>query len=117
MVNKCKQRDNLLNCYFSHLEYMQNKRLNTLDPVKKIILDLVFLNTKNGIFCTVSEYVNNRKIASLATMHKHIHELIAEDYLQIAFLNGKRNKTVLLSDKGIAYITELGRAIEASTHA
>ncbi len=116
-MRKSKQRHDLLNCYFCHLEYIQDKRLNTLDPVKKIILDLVFLNTKNGFFCTVSEYVNNRKIASLATMHKHIHELIAEDYLQIAFLNGKRNKTVLLSDKGIAYITELGRAIEASTHA
>jgi hypothetical protein len=116
-MRKSKQRHDLLNCYFSHLEHLQDKRLNTLDPVKKIILDLVFLNTKNGIFCTVSEYVNNRKIASLATMHKHIHELIAEDYLQIAFLNGRRNKTVLLSDKGIAHITELGRAIEASIQA
>lgn len=116
-MRKSKQRHDLLNYYFSHLEYIADKRLNTLDPIKKNILDLVFVNTKNGIFCTVTEYLNNRKIASLATMHKNIHELIAEDYLQIVFLNGKRNKTVMLSDKGIALITDWGRAIEASTHA
>ncbi len=116
-MRKSKQRNHLLKYYFSHLEYIQNKRLNTLDPIKKNILDLVFLNTKNGTFCTITQYVNNRNIASLATMHKHLHELITEDYLQIAFLNGKRNKTVVLGEKGISLITDWGRAIKASTHA
>jgi metal-responsive CopG/Arc/MetJ family transcriptional regulator len=114
---KSKHRHDLLNCYFSHLEYIQDKKLNTLDPVKKTILDLVFLNTKNGIFCTITQYINNRNVGSLATMHKHIHELITANYLKIVFLSGKRKKTVLLSDKGITFITDLGRAIEASTYA
>lgn len=115
-MRKSKQHQLLLDCYFNHLELIREKKLNALNPLKKKILDLVFLNTKNGVFWNVTQYVYERELGSLMTIHKNIHELIAEDYLTISFLNGKRNKTVLLSDKGHALISELGRAIEASTH-
>ena len=115
-MRKSKQHQLLLDCYFNHLELIREKKLNALNPLKKKILDLVFLNTKNGVFWNVTQYVYERELGSLMTIHKNIHELIADDYLTISFLNGKRNKTVLLSDKGHALISELGRAIEASTH-
>jgi hypothetical protein len=115
-MRKSKQHQLLLDCYFNHLELIREKKLNALNPLKKKILDLVFLNTKNGVFWNVTQYVYERELGSLMTIHKNIHELIADDYLTISFLNGKRNKTVLLSDKGHALIAELGRAIEASTH-
>ncbi len=115
-MRKSKQHQLLLDCYFNHLELIREKKLNALNPLKKKILDLVFLNTENGLFWNVTQYVYERELGSLMTIHKNIHELIADDYLTISFLNGKRNKTVLLSDKGHALIAELGRAIEASTH-
>ncbi len=115
-MRKSKQHQLLLDCYFNHLELIRKKKLNALNPLQKKTLDLVFLNTKNGVFWNVTQYVYERELGSLMTIHKNIHELIAEDYLTISFLNGKRNKTVLLSDKGHTLISELGRAIEASTH-
>lgn len=115
-MRKSKQHQLLLDCYFNHLELIREKKLNALNPLKKKILDLVFLNTKNGVFWNVTQYVYERELGSLMTIHKNIHELIADDYLTISFLNGKRNKTVLLSDKGHALISELGRAIKVSTH-
>ncbi len=112
-----KRKHQLLSdCYFNHLELIQERKLDSLNPLKKKILELVFLNTKNGVFWTVTEYVYERELSSLMTIHKNIHELIDDDYLTISFLNGKRNKTVLLSDKGNRLISELGRIIEASTH-
>lgn len=115
-MRKSKQHQLLLDCYFNHLELIREKKLNALNPLKKKILDLVFLNTKNGVFWNVTQYVYERELGSLMTIHKNIHELIADDYLTISFLSGKRNKTVLLSDKGNKLISELGRIIEASTH-
>lgn len=115
-MRKSKQHQLLLDCYFNHLELIREKKLNALNPLKKRILDLVFLNTKNGVFWNVTQYVYERELGSLMTIHKNIHELIADDYLTISFLNGKRNKTVLLSEKGNKLISELGRIIEASTH-
>lgn len=115
-MRKSKQHQLLLDCYFNHLELIREKKLNALNPLKKKILDLVFLNTKNGVFWNVTQYLYERELGSLMTIHKNIHELIADDYLTISFLNGKRNKTVLLSEKGHALISELGSAIEASTH-
>ncbi len=97
--------------YFNYLEQIEDKKLNTLDPIKKKIIDLVFTNTKNGIFWTVTEYTKEKNLGSLMTIHRNIHELLAEDYLVIAFLNGKRNKTVLLGDKGLAFINDLGNAL------
>lgn len=115
-MRKSKQHQLLLDCYFNHLELIREKKLNALNPLKKKILDLVFLNARNGIYSTISQYIYQHEIASLMTIHRNIHELIADEYLTISFLNGKRNKTVLLGEKGNTYITEMGRAIEASTH-
>ncbi len=102
--------------YFNYLDQIEDKKLNTLDPIKKKIIDLVFTNTKNGIFWTVTEYTKEKNLGSLITIHRNIHELLAEDYLVIAFLNGKRNKTVLLGDKGLALINDLGNALHKSVH-
>lgn len=113
---KSKHHKHLLDTYFTHLEQIKEKELNVLEPIKKKILDLVFLNSKNGFFWTVTQYIYDSEIGSLMTIHKNIHELIADDYLTITFLHGKRNKTVFLSPKGNALISELGRAIKTSTH-
>jgi hypothetical protein len=102
--------------YFNYLEEIEDKKLNTIDPIKKKIVDLVFLNSKNGVFWTVTQYVNVKSLGSLSTIHRNIHELLAEDYLAIAFLNGKRHKTVLLGDKGLALINNLGNALLKSAH-
>lgn len=107
--------DSSLICYFNYLEHIQDKGLNTISPVKKKLLDLVFTNTKNGVSWTVTQYLYAKKIGSFMTIHKNIHELIADNYLTINFLVGKRNKTVLLSDKGIALINDFGLAIQTST--
>jgi hypothetical protein len=101
--------------YLNLLEQIKDKKLNTLKPIKKNIINLVFLNSKNGIFWTVTRYTKERKLGSLITIHRNIHELLAEEYLVIAFLNGNRNKTVLLGDKGSALINELGNAVLKST--
>ncbi len=102
--------------YFNYLEQIEDKKLNTLDPIKKRIIDLVLMNTKNGIFWTVTEYTKEKNLGSLMTIHRNIHELLAEDYLVIALLNGKRNKTILLGDKGLALINDLGNALHKSVH-
>jgi hypothetical protein len=102
--------------YFNYLEQVEDKKLNTLEPIKKKIIDLVFVNSKNGVFWTVTQYANEKSLGSLITIHRNIHALLAEDYLVIAFLNGKRHKTVLLGDKGLALINDLGNALHKSTH-
>jgi hypothetical protein len=102
--------------YFNYLDEIEDKKLNTLEPIKKKIIDLVFMNTKNGVFWTVTEYIKEKNLGSLMTIHRNIHELLTEDYLVIALLNGKRNKTVLLGDKGLALINDLGNALHKSVH-
>lgn len=102
--------------YFNYLYEIEDKKLNTLEPIKKKIIDLVFVNSKNGVFWTVTQYTKEKSLGSLITIHRSIHELLTDDYLVIAFLNGKRHKTVLLGDKGLALINDLGNALHKSTH-
>ncbi len=100
--------------YFNYLDEIEDKKLNMLEPIKKKIIDLVFMNSKNGVFWTVTQYTKEKSLGSLITIHRNIHELLAEDYLVIALLNGKRNKTILLGDKGLALISDLGNALHKS---
>ena len=115
-MHKSKPPHDSFASYLNYLEQIENKKLNTLEPIKKKIIDLVFMNTKNGVFWTVTQYANEKSLGSLITIHRNIHELLAEGYLVIAFLNGKRHKTVLLGDKGLALINDLGNTLHKSTH-
>jgi hypothetical protein len=115
-MHKSKPPHDSFASYFNYLEQIQDKKLNTLEPIKKKIVDLVFMNTKNGVFWTVTQYANEKSLGSLITIHRNIHELIAEDYLVIAFLNGKRHKTILLGNKGSALVNDLGNALLKSAH-
>lgn len=102
---------------FVYIDYLGKLRLNKFQELSakdKKIIDIIFVNTKNGVFWTITQYLSLKELGSPATIHHAIHRLIKSEYLDIVFINGNRNKTVILNNKGNEYIAEMSKILVES---
>jgi len=90
---------------------LQNEVDRELDLTSQKLLDLVALSEHRGQRMTVSESMS-LSLASPATLHRKIDELLAKNYVTLEFDGqDKRTKYVTLTKKSIKHFSELGKIL------
>lgn len=109
IINKKKTMDT----YLKYIELVRTNKL-ILDATNQLILEVFLLNRNERI--TVSDLLAMRDIASQATIHKKLTQLINTNYLEInADDKDGRVKYISLGKEGIKHFAELSKLILLAT--
>lgn len=105
-----------MNAYIKFLNLLQGisqlDKFPTMSPLAKLILDQIALSEVSGKPLTVREMLEFDKLASPATLHKHLLILRNSGYVSAATdAKDKRTKHLVLTSLGHQYINSLSKAI------
>lgn len=84
----------------------------SLDALSEDVLEYIFKNTinnKNEI--VVGDVLALKHLGSPATLHKRLHRLVVDKYLELNSTQDGRKKKVFLTKRGYQYFTNLNQVL------
>ena len=109
-----------MNTYIRFLKLLKaisdHDQFPQINPTSKVILEVLALHESEGNPLSVSDLLEFNKIASPATLHKHLAKLRRLGYVSaISSEKDKRSKFLILSATGKSYFRKLSQAIHEAS--
>ena len=89
--------------------------LQALDPIERSLLRIIILANSNNERLSVKDLMNSSGLASPATTHKHIHAMVAKEWIELAPTEDQRRKQIQLTSRAWKHFDKIGKAAVEAT--
>ena len=89
--------------------------LPKLEPIEQQLLEIVTIANTKRKRLSVKDLMAMSEVASPATIHKHMHEMVAKGWIYSAPTEDARRRQVMLTDATIKHYDKLGTALTKAT--